>query len=453
MKLNMTTGRRFLRGSAVLAAMLAALIASPAAAAPGDLLATVNLPGNGSCNVTGTLAATGFGCHYFVINGDGCESTTIGVYAPCAGAVCNATAVATKTVTNTLSGLTYDPGRSTAANVVLWGMHGTSLYRIDLGDPTVSGPATQTYICDATFGGSTLIDGLAYDESDDTLYASPDVDLSVYQLSLGTGGNGPPCTLLNTVSPENAVGVADGLVSGVAIGGGNTLYIGRNGAAEIRLVDKTTGAFISNFSTTAGRVEGLTCDPKTYAPLEAILAKDAYGALYEAFEVEPGTCPLVGGLIADIDIKFCSNPNGFNCKSGGVMPMTVFGSDVLDVQTIDLATVQLCLADDSACIDAESLRNAVYVDRGTADDVGADECAINEETGEEEYFLNPDRIDDLELAWEKMDVVEMLFDDCEDFAKGEASPTLVFKALTYDGVPVSSTPLDDPGIDQVWRQK
>lgn len=453
MKLNMTTGRRFLRGSAVLTIALAALIASPAVAAPGDLLATVSLPGNGSCNVTGTLACTDFGTHYFAINGDGCDSTTIGVYTPCVGAACAATAVATKTVTNTLSGLTYDPSRSTAANVVLWGMHSSNLYRIDLGDPTVSGPATQTFVCSTMIGGIDLIDGLAYDVSDDTLYASPDVDLSVYQLSLG-GVNGAPCTLMKTVSPENAGGAADGLVSGVAIGGGNTLYIGRNGAAEIRLVDKTTGAFISNFSTTAGRVEGLTCDPKTYAPLEAVLAKDAYNALYEAFEVEPGTCPLVGDLIADIDIKFCSNPNGFNCKSGGVMPMTVFSSDLLDVYDIDLDTVQLCLADDdTTCIDASSLRDANYFDRGNPDDVGAAECAINEETGEEEYFLNPDLIDDLELAWDKKDVVGMLFDDCDGFGKGEASPTLIFKAETYDGLGVTSTPLDDPGIDQVWRQK
>jgi hypothetical protein len=167
----------------------------------------------------------------------------------------------------------------------------------------------------------------------------------------------------------------------------------------------------------------------------------------------PG-CPLITTIPADIDIKFCSDPNGFNCKSGGVMPMTVFGSDVLDVSEIDLATVQLCLADDdTVCIDASSLRNANYVDRGNPGDVGADECAINELTGEEEYFLNPDMIDDLELAWEKKDVVGTLFDGCSGFDKGEASPTLVFKALTTDGTEVMSTPIGDPGVDQVWRQK
>ena len=69
------------------------------------------------------------------------------------------------------------------------------------------------------------------------------------------------------------------------------------------------------------------------------------------------------------------------------------------------------------------------------------------------HQINRSNAADLELAWEPKDVVEILFDDCEGFDKKEASPTLVFKALTYDGVEVASTPVDDPGIDQVWRQK
>ena len=84
-------------------------------------------------------------------------------------------------------------------------------------------------------------------------------------------------------------------LAGVAIGAGGTLYIGRNGQAEIRQVNNPSGTFIIQFATTSGRTEDLTCDPITYAPLEAILSKDAFNGLYEAFEVEPGTCPLSGG--------------------------------------------------------------------------------------------------------------------------------------------------------------
>jgi hypothetical protein len=168
--------------------------------------------------------------------------------------------------------------------------------------------------------------------------------------------------------------------------------------------------------------------------------------------------PPPPGIDADIDIKFCSNPNGFNCKSGGVMPMTVFGSAELDVLDIDLATVELCLADDdTTCINADSLKNWNVEDRGDpTSDIGAAECAINEETGEQERFLTQDGIDDLELAWDKRDVVEILFADCADFNKQEASPTLIFKAKTLGGVPIMSTPfgdVGDPGVDQIWRQK
>ena len=135
------------------------------------------------------------------------------------------------------------------------------------------------------------------------------------------------------------------------------------------------------------------------------------------------------------------------------MPMTVFGTDSLDVSEIDLATVELCLEDESECIDATSLRNWVYEDRGEPADVGAAQCAINPDTGEEERFLTQDGIMDLELVWDKKDVVDVLFGDCDGFGKKEASPTLIFKALTTDGLQVISTPIGDPGIDQVWRQK
>ncbi|MSQ05859.1 MAG: hypothetical protein EXR54_00455 [Dehalococcoidia bacterium] len=112
-----------------------------------------------------------------------------------------------------------------------------------------------------------------------------------YSLTAGNGGLG---FLMNTVTPlNNAVPpVSDCHVIGVAIGSANSLYIGRDWDAEIRGVNKATGVFVSTFATTAGRVEDLVCDPVTYAPKEAILAKDAFNSLYEAFEVETGTCPL-----------------------------------------------------------------------------------------------------------------------------------------------------------------
>lgn len=284
----MRTITRIFIGAVV--ALALAGVSPSAIAAPGDLVSTVSLPGNGG-SVAGSLAVTGFGTHYLTTQGF--SSNSILVYAPCAAAVCAATLVATKTLPNSISGLVYDPIRSTATNLMVWATDAFGpLYLIDMGDPTVSGPVvSQTFVCNTPVVGWPA-DGMAHDASDDTLYWSPDVDMSVYQLSLGTMGNGPACTLLNTISPQNAGGVADGSVSGVAIGANSTLYIGRNGFSEIRHINNPSGTFISQFATTSGRTEDLTCDPVTYAPLEAILSKDASAQVYEAFEVEPGTCPL-----------------------------------------------------------------------------------------------------------------------------------------------------------------
>jgi Ca2+-binding RTX toxin-like protein len=222
-----------------------------------------------------------------------CPSAELQVYMPPPGGNGAATLVATKGLVDSagapvsISALEWDADRG-----MVWGAYANEVWLIDIGDPGVSGNALATFQFNAGVGGLALVDGLAHDPADDTLYYSPDEDCCVHQFSLGTGGNPPLGTLLKTIMPKNASGASDGRVSGVAVGSGNSLYIGRDGAAEIRRVDKTTGDFISQFATTAGRVEDLACDPITYAPKEAILAKDAFNALYEAFEVETGTCPL-----------------------------------------------------------------------------------------------------------------------------------------------------------------
>ena len=303
--------------AAALAAVVILLgVPFAAYAVVGDLLDTVGVP-SGLANSNNCSVAAAFdGTYFYTMQGGldvGCAGSTLQVFdppapvAPPGAPPHDATLVATKTIVDaggnpvSISAVDFDPSRSTPGSAKLWGAYADAVYLIDIGDPTVTGPAVATFQFNPGVGGIALVDGLAWDNNDDTLYYSPDVNLNVYQFSLGTGVNPPLGTLMNTVTPKNAAGEADGFVSGVAIGAGNTLYIGRDGNAEIRRVDKTTGAFVSTFATTAGRVEDLVCDPVTYAPLEAILAKDAYGgpkedpgnhAFYEAFEVEQGTCPL-----------------------------------------------------------------------------------------------------------------------------------------------------------------
>lgn len=201
----------------------------------------------------------------------------------------------------------------------------------------------------------------------------------------------------------------------------------------------STGGFITPFDL-AGNQLGPSVQPL-----------GAFGDTIDGLTFLGEVTPV--SIDAAIDIKFCSNPNGFNCKGSGVIPLTVFGSDTLDVSTIDLATVELCLTDGTTCIDATSLDHAQIEDRGDpTTDIGAAQCYIDPLSGEEQRYLNQDGLDDLEMAWVKRDVVDELFDGCDGFDKMEASPTLIFKALTTDGVEVISTPVNDPGVDQIWKQ-
>ncbi|MBI2852661.1 MAG: hypothetical protein HYX84_06135 [Chloroflexi bacterium] len=292
--------RSFLSIVLIIALALSLTGVGVALAQPGTLLGTVSLPGNGDCSVAGTFDGT----YYLTMEGGfgvGCAGNQLQIFQPPVGGNGAATLVATKTLVDAggnpvnVSALSWDASRGE-----VWAAFGSlsgNMYRIALGDKTVTETRTVTPVFTYSVSGISLVDGLAWDPNDDTLYLSPDVNANVYHFLVDG-------TLSNTVTPKNAAGVADGSVSGVAIGAGNTLFIGRDGSAEIRLVDKTTGDFISTFATTSGRVEDLVCDPVTYAPKEAILAKDAYGSsgaggglgdeLYEAFEVEEGTCPLAG---------------------------------------------------------------------------------------------------------------------------------------------------------------
>jgi hypothetical protein len=257
-------------------------------AAPGASLGVVTLPGNGSCSVGGSFDGT----FYITVNSSGCSSNILGIYKPPAGGNGAAMLVSTKTVVDAanplnpvnLSAVEWDAGRG-----LLWGVFGSTAgkaWLINLGDKTVTGTVQATLAFNYNIPGIQLIDGLAHDPVPDLLHISPDVSAGWWTFS-STG------TAMGMVTVKNANGQADGLVSGLAIGASNTMYVARNGTGEIRRVNKSNGNFVSGFVTVNNRVEDLTCDATTYAPKEAILAKDAFGSSYQAFEVEPGTCPQI----------------------------------------------------------------------------------------------------------------------------------------------------------------
>lgn len=150
-----------------------------------------------------------------------------------------------------------------------------------------------------------------------------------------------------------------------------------------------------------------------------------------------------------IDIKFCSDPNAFNCKKKGVLPVTIFGTDAFDLADVDPSTLQLCLEDLSACTDAP--RNYSMSDRGDpASDLGAAMCAIDPATGQELDFLNPDGVLDLDVAFEANEVQAMLGVFCS-MPKGALSEALIIKGFTFDGTPIRSIPFPDDSIDQLLK--
>ena len=171
------------------------------------------------------------------------------------------------------------------------------------------------------------------------------------------------------------------------------------------------------------------------------------------FEFEPSgvrIALLTSQVPAFIDIKFCKDPNAFNCKKKGVLPVTIFGTDSLNIVDIDPSTLQLCREDLSGC--TNSPRNWSIADRGDpSSDLGASMCAINPDTGEELDFLNPDGFLDLDLGFDASEVQAMLGVFC-DMPKNAVSDTLIIVGSTFDGTPFQSGPVNNTGIDQLVKK-
>ena len=178
-----------------------------------------------------------------------------------------------------------------------------------------------------------------------------------------------------------------------------------------------------------------------------VMAKGADG--YNIEGMTPGNTIRLDNVIeVAIDIKFCSDPNAFNCKKGGVLPVTIFGNDIFDGHDIDVSSLQLC-STDGGCVGPPV--DYSVADRGTPPgDLGAAQCAINPDTGEEEDFLNKDFIDDLDAAFDAKDVQEMLSEFCSG-PKGGVSSTLYVTGTTVDGIPFISVPLGNAGVDQLVK--
>ena len=157
----------------------------------------------------------------------------------------------------------------------------------------------------------------------------------------------------------------------------------------------------------------------------------------------------------DIDIKFCSNPNAHNCRSGGVLPVTIFGAADLDVTNIDLASLQLCRDDNGDCTPLGSVIDSKTADRGRPGDRGASECEridTDDDGVPDLDVLNPDGFVDLDAAFDKFAVSDLLDICADDGSKGDSSQPLVIQGSLLDGTPILSTAVGTDGIDQLVRK-
>jgi hypothetical protein len=272
-----------------------------------------------------------------------------------------------------------------------------------------SGDPVSVYLIDPSTGVSKHIftvstawigftDGIAFDGSDNSVWVTDDVtdwvehwDVSSVDAS-GVGA----AVQLTTIFPKDAAGNALTQISGVAVGKGNILYLGRNGLGKITRVHKD-GSFDSEFTTVGGRDEDLECDVVSFAPKEVLWSKDAYNDQVDAIEVEDGTCECPGGeLIVELDVKPQSCPNPLNVKSGGRLPVAILGTDDFDVNDVDVSTVTL-----------EGVSPVDHFLRDETEPVAnrQDVCDCNE--------ADPDGHLDLTLKFDKQEIVAALGDPAD----------------------------------------
>lgn len=161
---------------------------------------------------------------------------------------------------------------------------------------------------------------------------------------------------------------------------------------------------------------------------------------------------MLGSEVA-IDIKFCSDPNAFNCKKKGVLPVTIFSTESFDILAIDISTLQLCTENLSVCTGAP--RDYSIADRGDpTSDLGAAQCTlleVDEGIFEEQDYLNPDGFLDLDVAFEASEVQDMLGTFCGS-ARNAISETLVIIGSTLGGAPFISVPIGNTGTDQLVKK-
>ncbi len=271
---------------------IALMLVSASFAATGDYVATANFATPCSSGIGVGLAFDGQNLWY------SCYGSNPDLYRanPITGAV-----TASYNIAGGLGALSYDAGRNG-----IWAGYDSlprdiTFIQLDSNKNVTGSSLAFT----AGIGGISLLDGIAYDAEDDSLYLSADVDTNIYQLSL----NGTPIRNFAKAPGSNCGN------SGIAVGGW-LFYEGFNGCNQVIVVNKSSTADVQfNFSTAQGndptfRDEDLECDVVTFASqgkhvMWSVEAYDTnFGASYGsrralAFEIPYGSCGS-GGQAAPV---------------------------------------------------------------------------------------------------------------------------------------------------------
>jgi hypothetical protein len=262
---------------AIVLIALALLPAATARAVPGDLVASVTLPVAGNGVSVASDCATPTPSIFYTHGGDPTLYIT-NKFGANLGSLPIRTAAGAPVAIDEMA---FD-----RVSGLLYGVeHNTSPENVWLINP-ITGLATFQFTS-VTLSLGTFRDGLAYDASDNTLWISADVSTTIEHYTVGGA-------FLGAITPTDASGAPLGGISGVQVGIGDMLYLGRNGAGQIARVTKSTGAFISLFASPGGRDEGLECDPISYFPKLVLWSRDYNTPTIDAVELEPGTCACGG---------------------------------------------------------------------------------------------------------------------------------------------------------------
>lgn len=283
-------------GSALLLVSLFAAAPLPTCAAPGDLVANVTLPvdGNGV-----SVAVDCNGVIYFTTGPIGADVPALATLHKTDRSGANLGSVPIVDGGGSpvqIDEMAWDDGRK-----VVWGLqHNSHPLRVWRVEPT-TGLATFAFTSASDTPTALYSDGISYEANDDTLWITADVSDTVEHYQACDG------TLIGSITPKDASGNTLGRISGVQVGVGNLLYVGRDGEVQIVQVRKSDGGFLGVFANPAGvRDEGLECDAVSFAPRLVIWSRDFEQSRIVAIEVEPGTCACQA--LCPENIVVCNDP-------------------------------------------------------------------------------------------------------------------------------------------------